>query len=184
MAATQPKASSSRAARPKRNRRVPAWGAMRFEAAMSALRRDEAIDRPQFSYFWGYGHWFLFAAIAAVGSGLEVAVEATTHAPEIGVVAVGFALAIPVAVFFVLLYVLHRPLVDRAEVPAAVLLPAAVLELLVPLAAPALGVPATVVLIALIAALVVAATIGVGRRRSGVPGARPSRTSALPEPRG
>jgi low temperature requirement protein LtrA len=122
-------------------------------------------ERPQFSYFWGYGHWFLFAAIAAVGSGLEVAVEAAAHAPEIGAVAVGYALAIPVAVFLVLLYVLHRPLVDRAEVPAAVLLPAAALELLAPLTAPALGVPATVVAIALIAAAVVAVTIAVGQRR-------------------
>ena len=120
--------------------------------------------RPQLSYFWGYGHWFLFAAIAAVGSGLEVAVEGAAHAPEIGVVAVGYALAIPVAIFFVLLYVLHRPLVDRAEVPAGVLLPAAVLELLAPLASPALGVPATVVVIAVVAALVVAATIALGRR--------------------
>jgi len=125
-------------------------------------------DRPQFSYFWGYGHWFLFAAIAAVGSGFEVAVDAAAHAPEIGVIAVGYALTVPVAAFFVLLYVLHRPLVDRAEVPAAVLLPAAALELLAPLAAPALGVPATVVLIALIAAAVVAVTvvIGQGRRSS------------------
>jgi low temperature requirement protein LtrA len=121
-------------------------------------------DRPQFSYFWGYGHWFLFAAIAAVGSGIEVAVEATAHVPEIGVVAVGYALAVPVAVFLVLLYVLHRPLVDRAEVPATVLLPAAALELLVPLAAPAVGTTGTVALIAVIAALVVAATIALGRR--------------------
>jgi low temperature requirement protein LtrA len=122
-------------------------------------------DRPQFSYFWGYGHWFLFAAIAAAGSGLEVAVDAAAHAPEIGTVAVGYALAVPVAVFFVLLYVLHRPLVERAEVPPGVLLPAAALELLAPLAAPALGVPATVVVIALIAAAVVAVTIASGQGR-------------------
>jgi low temperature requirement protein LtrA len=122
-------------------------------------------DRPQFSYFWGYGHWFLFAAIAAVGSGIEVAVETAAHVPAIGVVAVGYALAVPVAAYFVLLFALHRPLVDRAEVPAAVLMPAAALALLVPLAAPAVGIPATVALIALIAAAVVVVTIAVGQRR-------------------
>ncbi|MDP9026800.1 MAG: low temperature requirement protein A [Actinomycetota bacterium] len=122
-------------------------------------------ERPQLSYFWGYGHWFLFAAIAAIGSGLEVAVDAAAHRPEIGAVAVGYALAVPISVLFVLLYVLHRPLVDRAEVPGFVLLPAAALELLAPLTAPSLGVPATVVEIALVAAGVVAVTIAVGQRR-------------------
>jgi low temperature requirement protein LtrA len=126
-------------------------------------------ERPQFSYFWGYGHWFLFAAIAAVGAGLEVSVDAAAHHPEIGPVAVGYALAIPVAVLFALLWVLHRPLVDDAEVPAFVLLPAAALELLVPLAAPQLGVAATVVVLAAIAALVVAATVARRRQRSSAP---------------
>jgi low temperature requirement protein LtrA len=124
-------------------------------------------ERPGLSYFWGYGHWFLFAAIAAVGSGLEVSVDAAAHLPEIGAVAVGYALAIPTAVLFVLLYVLHRPLVDRAEVPAVVLLPAAALELLAPLAAPQLGVAGTVVVISGIAAFVVAATVVLrGQRRA------------------
>jgi low temperature requirement protein LtrA len=123
-------------------------------------------ERPQFAYFWGYGHWFLFAAIAAVGAGLDVSVDAAAHVAEIGSVAVGYALALPVAVLFVLLYVVHRPLVDVAEVPGFVVLPAAALEVLAPLAAPALGVAATVVVIAAVAALVVVATVLVHRQRS------------------
>ncbi len=115
--------------------------------------------RPQFAYFWGYGHWFLFAAIAAVGAGLEVAVDAAAHTEEIGVVAVGYALSVPVAVLFVLLYVLHRPLVDDPEVPGFVLLPAAALELLAPLTAPVFRVPATAAVIAGVASLVVVATL-------------------------
>jgi low temperature requirement protein LtrA len=122
-------------------------------------------NHPSRGVFWGYGHWFLFAAIAAIGAGIEVAVEAAAHEPEIGVVAVGYAVGIPLAALFVLLDVLHRPLVDRAEVPARVLLPAAGVALLLPLAAPVLGVAATDVGFALLGAAVVGATIAIRARR-------------------
>ncbi len=137
------------------------WWIYFLEPAERGLRQH-----PTLSYFWGYGHWFLFASIAAVGSGLEVAVDAAAHAPEIGAVAVGYALAVPTAALFVLLYVLHRPFQDRSEVPVGVLLPAAVLELLAPLAAPAIGVPGVIVLVALVAAAVVVGTLAAVRRRS------------------
>jgi low temperature requirement protein LtrA len=129
--------------------------------------------RPSWSYFWGYGHYVPFAAIAAIGGGLEVAVDSAGHEPRIGLVATGYALAIPVAVFFIVLYVLHRPFHSAGEVPGRVLLPAAVLALLVPLAAPMLGVAGTVVGLAVIGALAVAATLLVQQRRS-APAAHPA----------
>ena len=104
--------------------------------------------------------------------------HAAAHEPEIGVVAVGYALAVPTAALFLLLYVLHRPFEDRSEVPVGVLLPAAALVLLAPLAAPVVGVPGVVVLIALIAALVVVGTIALEQRR------REPAASALPKARG
>jgi hypothetical protein len=64
-----------------------------------------------------------------------------------------------------MLYVLHRPFHQPDEVPGRVLIPAAVLTLLVPLAAPAFGVGATVVGVALIGASAVVATIAVGLRQ-------------------
>lgn len=121
-------------------------------------------ERPTRAFFWGYGHWFLFAAIAAVGAGLEVAVEAAAHPLVIGEVASGYALAIPLALLFVLLDLLHRPLVDHREVPGRVLIPAAAAALLVPWAAPAIGVAAIVGLLALIAATAVVATVALARR--------------------
>ena len=57
----------------------------------------------------------------------------------------------------------------RDDDPVLYLAPAAVLTLLVPLAAPAFGVAATVVGIALIAALAVAATIAIGLRQEREP---------------
>ena len=137
------------------------WWIYFLEPVERGLRRRRSL-----SYYWGYGQGFLFAAIAAVGAGLEVAVEATAHAPGIGSVAVGYALAIPLAVLFVLLWALHRPLLERQEVPGPVLLPAAAVVLLIPAAAPVLGVAGMVVAFAVVGALVVAATIAIGVHRS------------------
>ena len=47
------------------------------------------------SYLWGYGHYGIFAALAAVGAGLEVAVEQTGHHLEVSAVAVAYAIADP-----------------------------------------------------------------------------------------
>jgi low temperature requirement protein LtrA len=136
------------------------WWLYFLEPAEAGLRR-----RRSWSYFWGYGHYFLFAGVAAIGGGLELAVDVAGHEPRIGVVAVGYSLAVPVAVVFAMLYVLHRPFRQPDEVPGRVLITAAVLTLLIPLAAPAFGVGATVAGIALIGALAVVATIVVGLRQ-------------------
>jgi low temperature requirement protein LtrA len=61
--------------------------------------------------FWGYGHYFIFASAAAVGAGLAVAVDDAAHHAKISAVAAGYAVAIPVAVYLLCLWVLH----DRPE---------------------------------------------------------------------
>jgi low temperature requirement protein LtrA len=59
---------------------------------------------------WGYGHYVVFAAAAAVGAGLAVAVDQAAHHATIGPVAAGAAVAIPVVLFLMCLWVLHdRP---------------------------------------------------------------------------
>ena len=59
---------------------------------------------------WGYGHYLVFAAAAAVGAGLAVNVDYATHHAKISAAAAGAAVAIPVAVFIVCLWFLHdRP---------------------------------------------------------------------------
>ena len=43
----------------------------------------EALSaRRERSYFWGYSHYGIFAALAALGAGLEVAVEQSGHHVE------------------------------------------------------------------------------------------------------
>jgi low temperature requirement protein LtrA len=74
------------------------------------------------AFVWGYGHYAIFASVAAVGSGLAVAVDVATHHGEIGPVGAGAAVAIPVAIYLVCLWVLHhRPEYRRTRAlgPAA-----------------------------------------------------------------
>jgi low temperature requirement protein LtrA len=74
---------------------------------------------------WGYGHYVVFAAAAAVGAGLAVAVDQAAHHATIGPVAAGAAVAIPVVLFLMCLWVLH----DQTRLLGPV---AAVLVLLTP----------------------------------------------------
>jgi low temperature requirement protein LtrA len=60
---------------------------------------------------WGYGHYVVFAAAAAVGAGLAVSVDHATGHTTIGATAAGAAVAIPVAVYYMCLWFLH----DRPE---------------------------------------------------------------------
>jgi len=111
------------------------------------------------SYVWGYGHYGIFAALAAVGAGLEVAVEATGHHLEISAIGATEAVAIPTAVFLMLLWLVHAPLVTRLVIRPAAILPAAGVVLALPFLAPSLGIAGVIVAIALVCAVVIAATI-------------------------
>jgi hypothetical protein len=110
----------------------------------------------------------LFAAVAGVGAGLEVAVEVSGHHTEVDPVLAAYVVAVPVALVLVLVWVLHRPLVHRAEVPAVAVFPAAALVLLVPLATGALGLAGVILAIAVVIVLVVAVTV-LSRRRTLAP---------------
>jgi low temperature requirement protein LtrA len=114
------------------------------------------------SFSWGYGHYGIFAALAAVGAGLEVAVAHTGHHLEVSEVAVGYAVAIPVAVFLVLVWGVHAPIVSRPVIRPAVLLGAATVVLLIPLTAALGGLPVVVGATAVVCALLVVVAVRSG----------------------
>lgn len=58
---------------------------------------------------WGYGHYFVFSSIAAVGAGLAVAVDHELHTGHASARVAGYAVAVPVAVYLVALWALHLP---------------------------------------------------------------------------
>jgi low temperature requirement protein LtrA len=132
---------------------VGLWWVYFLEPAAEGLQR-----RRQWSFFWGYGHYLLFASLAAVGAGLEAAVESIGGHAELPDVVVGYTIAVPVSVVLLLLWLLHLPFATTAEIPPWLIIPAGVVVLLEPLAAPIVGVTVVVVAIALTVAAVVGVT--------------------------
>ncbi|WP_083751347.1 low temperature requirement protein A [Saccharothrix sp. ALI-22-I] len=125
--------------------------------ALAALRHR--------SYLWGYGHFGLFAALAALGAGLEVAVAQAGHHTAIPPVTAGYAVAAPVAGFLVLMWVVHAPFIRRSVVRHTGPLVGAVAVVLAPPAAPAVGLAGTVALIAAVCVVVTAWTVVSHQRR-------------------
>jgi low temperature requirement protein LtrA len=69
------------------------------------IDRDLSIGQ---AVTWGYGHYVVFAAIAALGAGLQVAVDATHQTLVLSPSAVALTVAIPVIVYLVATVLLHR----------------------------------------------------------------------------
>jgi low temperature requirement protein LtrA len=60
---------------------------------------------------WGYGHYLVFGAAAAVGAGLAVAVDYATHHAKVSTIGAGLAVTVPVSIYLLSLWFLH----DRPE---------------------------------------------------------------------
>lgn len=82
------------------------------------------------AFFWGYGHFAIFASAAAVGAGFGVAVDHATGEVAIGSVGAGAAFAVPVAVYLLGLWALHLKL-GTSLPPGAGLTPLVVLLILI-----------------------------------------------------
>jgi low temperature requirement protein LtrA len=111
------------------------------------------------SWLWGYGHYGVFAALAALGAGLEVAVEQAGHHIAASPIDVGYAVAVPVAAFLTLLWAVHLSIVARPVIPARAMLGGALIIILLPLLSEPAGIPFVVASIATVCALIIVATI-------------------------
>jgi low temperature requirement protein LtrA len=103
---------------------------------------------------WGYGHYVVFAAVAALGAGLQVAADTTHEAVDLNATKAAATVAVPVSVYLIALAFLHASSRSARAFAPTVTTSAVILGLT--LAAPTIGVPATVLGIGLaVAALVV-----------------------------
>lgn len=59
------------------------------------------------SWVWGYGHYVIFASAAAVGVGLQIAVDHDTHTAHLGDLAARMAITVPVALYLLSVWLLH-----------------------------------------------------------------------------
>lgn len=113
---------------------------------------------------WGYAHYAVFASVAAVGAGLQAAVDATEHHAELSERGAALSVAVPVALVLVLLGGLHR-LTGAGAVPRDLLTAAGAVAVVgLALAAPALGAGGAVLGMGGAVAAALAAGLLAGRR--------------------
>lgn len=59
------------------------------------------------SFLWGYGHYLIFASVAAIGAGLEVAVEQAVGKAHISALSASAAVTLPTALYLLTVWALH-----------------------------------------------------------------------------
>jgi low temperature requirement protein LtrA len=99
------------------------WWVYFLHETGEALRTRRHLD-----FLWGYSHYAIFASVAAVGAGLEAAIERGLHDVEASARTVGLVLAVAVSVYLVLVALVHgrlspshRPSLLHAVVGAVLL---------------------------------------------------------------
>ncbi|MCF4138805.1 low temperature requirement protein A [Streptomyces sp. Tue 6430] len=79
------------------------------------------------AFRWGYGHYVVFASAAAIGAGLEVAVEQAVGEAHLSTLAASAAVTLPTALYLLTVWALHSRhftvgLAQRMVLPVAALL--------------------------------------------------------------
>jgi low temperature requirement protein LtrA len=69
---------------------------------------EPGLDALATALGWGYGHYMVFAAIAALGAGLDAALTATEGQAQLPTQAVALTVAVPVVVVLLILAPLHQ----------------------------------------------------------------------------
>jgi low temperature requirement protein LtrA len=59
------------------------------------------------AFLWGYGHYLIFATAAAIGAGLEVAVEEAVGKAHVSTLSASAAVTLPTALYLLTVWVLH-----------------------------------------------------------------------------
>ena len=91
-----------------------------------AVPIEEHLASNREAFLWGYGHFAVFASAAAIGAGLEIAVEQAVGAAELSVRAASAAVSLPTAVFVFSVWLLHsrhykRGLAQQLTMPVSAL---------------------------------------------------------------
>jgi low temperature requirement protein LtrA len=136
---------------------------------------EHLLDDLPTAIAWSYLHMPIFAAVAAVGAGLVVAIEEASGHAHLGWTAVGLAVSVPLAVYLLTLWAIYlRVLADRFH------------QLTVPITAVlilgAAFTPAPVLAIGLLLTVMVAVKVALRLRDDRrIQGVAPVGTSATPD---
>ncbi|MEV5507923.1 low temperature requirement protein A [Streptomyces orinoci] len=79
------------------------------------------------AFLWGYGHYPVFASVAVIGAGIEVAVEEATGKAHISALAAAAAVTVPAALFLFTVWLVHsrhqkRGLAQQSVLPVSAVL--------------------------------------------------------------
>lgn len=85
------------------------------------------------AFEWGYGHYFVWISAAAVGAGIAVGVDVLTDHAHVGTDVAGAAVAVPVAIYILSVWLLHDVPHQMSRSRMALSPVAVVLVLLTPL---------------------------------------------------
>jgi low temperature requirement protein LtrA len=120
------------------------WAAFKHPADIGHHRSLHAM------LAWGYGHFVVFAAIAALGAGLQVAIDTTHGATVLAPAVAALTVAAPVVVYLGAAWLLHVQ--SKWRPPVTALAVAGVLILAAAVAATWVGVPLAVIAMGLLLA--------------------------------
>jgi low temperature requirement protein LtrA len=116
------------------------------------------------AFLWGYAHYAVFASVAALGAGLEVALESTHRGSTVSPMTAGGAIAVAVSVYLLVTGIVLSRLRPENVLKIRVILPFVVLVLAVGLGARGLTVGVALPLLGVITVILVV----VDRRASGL----------------
>jgi low temperature requirement protein LtrA len=102
------------------------------------------------AFLWGYAHYAVFASVAALGVGLEVAVESTRRGSDVSPTTAGCAVSISVAVYLVATGAVQVRLNPSGVLKTRFLVPFVALILIVGVSARPLSIGVTLLLLGLI----------------------------------
>jgi low temperature requirement protein LtrA len=122
------------------------------------------------TFVWALGHYLIFAAVAALGAGLQVAVGTLAHTTRVTQPFAAFAVAIPVAVFIAVLGLLTTRISSAA---AGLTLLTAALVLAAAAATPILTLPPSIVIMVALVASLLAYHLTAAHRATRHPGPGP-----------
>jgi low temperature requirement protein LtrA len=107
------------------------------------------------TFVWAFGHYLIFAAVAALGAGLQVVVDTLSSTAHVSPLFAAFTVAIPVAVFLIVLGLLNTRMSSEPTATALTLL-TAVLVLVTAAASRVLPLPLSIVIMTVLVALLLA----------------------------
>jgi len=126
------------------------WWLYFKHSAAEEIRQSRA-----WTFVWGLSHYLIFAAVAALGAGLQVVIGTLLHTTGVSPAFAAFTVAIPVTIYIIMLALLGT---RRGGEPAALwpTLVTGALVLAAAAATPALTLPFSIVIMVVLVALLLA----------------------------